>query len=217
MACQSGLRAPPHGRLRRRAGALIRRAFSALRRLDTPVYMVNDIMQTTQLESRSVVIERFPASISGLMEQLRAYYQLGLDKPEVKLLWEYPSEPIEIQIDGAKLKQVLQNLINNAVKFTDKGTVTVSARVVEEKGEKWVVFAVADTGVGIPHDQLALIFDKFHQVDSSETRLYSGVGLGLYIVKKFTELLGGTIEVESVPDQGSTFTVTIPLAHSLPS
>jgi signal transduction histidine kinase len=95
------------------------------------------------------------------------------------------------------------------VKFTDKGSVTVSARIVEE-GSKQVEFRVVDTGVGIPKEKLATIFDKFRQVDSSETRLYGGVGLGLYIVKQFTDLLGGEISVESEVGKGTTFTVTLP-------
>ncbi|MBI2988284.1 MAG: hypothetical protein HYY45_16070, partial [Deltaproteobacteria bacterium] len=75
----------------------------------------------------------------------------------------------------------------------------------------YVEFKVSDTGVGIPKDAMPFIFDKFHQVDSSETRLFGGVGMGLYIVKKFTELLGGTVEVESEVGKGSTFIVKIPL------
>jgi signal transduction histidine kinase len=87
--------------------------------------------------------------------------------------------------------------------------VTVSARIVKQ-GSKQVEFKVADTGIGIPRDMHDAIFNKFHQVDSSETRLYGGVGLGLYIVTNFTELLGGTVQVESEEGKGATFTVTIP-------
>ena len=126
-----------------------------------------------------------------------------------------------MKTDSGKLKQLMQNLIDNAIKFTQKGSVTISVKIRHEaRGNRqqeeerltptYVEFKVADTGGGIPKEQLPLIFDKFKQVDSSETRLYGGVGMGLYIVKKFTELLGGTVEVESEVGKGSTFTVRIP-------
>jgi signal transduction histidine kinase len=137
------------------------------------------------------------------------------------LRWDYPSEPVPVVIDGGKLRQILQNLLDNAIKFTDRGTVTVSMRAVADgakkagaaagkSGARWVEIKVADTGTGIATEQIPRIFDKFYQVDSSETRLYGGVGLGLYIVQKFTELLRGTIAVESKPEKGSTFTVRLP-------
>jgi PAS domain S-box-containing protein len=188
--------------------------------------MINDIMQTTQLDSRSLIIERYPVSVAGLMEQLRVDYQIQSSKSAVKLGWNYPEGPIEMTTDGAKLKQILQNIINNALKFTDEGSVTVSARVTGNgdqgsgigadprpptPGPCFIEFTVADTGVGIPKDKLPTIFDKFFQVDSSATRLYGGVGLGLYIVKNFTDLLGGKIAVESESGKGATFTVRLPL------
>lgn len=112
--------------------------------------------------------------------------------------------------DSRKLKYILENLINNAIKFSEKGDVRISVRHFPES--KTVKFKVADEGIGIAKESLPFIFDKFHQVDSSQTRSFGGAGLGLYIVKKFTELLEGTIEVESEYDKGSTFTLTLPLS-----
>jgi Amt family ammonium transporter len=114
----------------------------------------------------------------------------------------------DIENDGLKLKQVLQNIINNAIKFTEKGAITISVRYVSDA--KNIEFRVADTGIGISTEEMAKIFERFYQVDSSQTRSFGGVGLGLYIVKEFTELLGGKLAVESERDKGSTFTVTIP-------
>jgi signal transduction histidine kinase len=112
-----------------------------------------------------------------------------------------------VRTDGEKLKHVLQNLINNAIKFTENGSVTVSAECISKALE----FKVKDTGIGMPHDMLPSIFQMFRQLDSSNTRSYGGSGVGLYIVKKFVDLLDGKIEVESVLGEGSTFTVTLPL------
>ena len=107
--------------------------------------------------------------------------------------------------DGGILTHILRKLIDNTIKFTKTGTVTVSARVNEN-----FEFQVSNTGIGIPEESLPIIFYMFKQVDGSSTRDFSGAGLWLYIAKKFTELLGGSIEAESVVEQGSTFTIKIP-------
>jgi signal transduction histidine kinase len=138
--------------------------------------------------------------------------------------WHYASNLPPMNTDRRKLRQILDNLIGNAVKFTEHGEVTVTASLrqaplenacVEEQQAQalpkhWIEFAVKDTGAGIPPDRRIKIFDKFYQVDSSETRRYGGVGMGLYIAKRFVELLGGTIAVASTEGEGSTFTVTVP-------
>jgi signal transduction histidine kinase len=113
-----------------------------------------------------------------------------------------------MRTDGDKLKHILQNLINNAIKFTDEGRIAVSARCSCES--KMAEFKVADTGTGIHKDLLPSIFEMFRQLDSSATRTHGGAGLGLYIVKQYTEALGGKIHVESEVGAGSVFTVTIP-------
>jgi signal transduction histidine kinase/DNA-binding response OmpR family regulator len=202
-----------------------------LARAGDQLAMINEIMQTTQLEARSITAHPEVLDLRVLLDQLKSNYELQGEKVDVKLIWNYPAVPTRITSDGAKLKQILQNLINNALKFTDKGTVAVSARIVGEgirrKGaeastrasrltphaSKWVEFKIADMGIGIAKEKHDAIFNKFHQVDSSETRLYGGVGLGLYIVKNFTDLLGGTVEVDSEPGKGSTFTIAIPCAE----
>jgi signal transduction histidine kinase len=111
-----------------------------------------------------------------------------------------------------KLRHILENLINNAIKFTESGSVTISARCSTEA--KLVRFSVADTGIGISSEFLPIVFDVFRQVNGSATRSHDGVGLGLYIVKKFAELLGGKVEVESDPGKGSIFSITLPYETS---
>jgi signal transduction histidine kinase len=113
-----------------------------------------------------------------------------------------------LQTDRHLLAQVLRNLVGNALKFTDRGQVLVSARLA---GEDAVVFAVTDTGIGIPDDQQARIFEEFAQVDDAQADRRAGTGLGLPFVQRTVEMLGGRVAVHSVPGSGSTFTVTLPL------
>jgi two-component system sensor histidine kinase BarA len=186
-----------------------------LARAGDQLNMINDIMQTTQLETHAVVPERRQADLSDLLNQLKTEYAEALKGTGVELVWRCPSEPLRVVTDVAKLKQILHNVINNAVKFTDQGSIAVSARV-SGTANKQIELRVADTGVGISHEKQQVIFEKFRQADSSETRLYGGVGLGLYIAKQLTELLGGRIEVESEVGKGAVFTVTLP-ANNAPA
>ncbi len=114
--------------------------------------------------------------------------------------------------DKARLQQMVINLLSNAIKFTDSGSVTVSASQAD--GE--LVIAVSDTGKGIPVDELPSIFDEYRQAEGSESSVQKGTGLGLSITKKFAELLGGTIGVESEVGKGSTFTVRVPMSYQQP-
>jgi signal transduction histidine kinase len=170
--------------------------------------LISGILEATRVEAGEIELESREMNIADFMDTLRSDYAIPLDK-ELTLIWDYPQDLPYMKTDGNKLRHILQNLINNAVKFTFKGDVTISARC-PPTGQS-VEFKVADTGEGIPRESLPVVFDMFRQVDSSSTRSFSGVGLGLYIVKRFTELLGGTIEVASESGKGSTFTVRLPL------
>ncbi|HEV8342215.1 MAG TPA: ATP-binding protein [Candidatus Binatia bacterium] len=171
--------------------------------------MVNRILCATTLEATEVEVERRRLNIGIFLDGLKSNFEV-LEK-DITLVWDYPSNLPEVNTDGQKLKHILQNLITNAIKFTQKGRVTISSRIRREaQGNAQLEFTVADTGIGIAEQTLLLIFEKFKQIDSSETRLYGGVGLGLYIVKKFTEHLGGIVDVESELGKGSTFSVRIP-------
>jgi len=160
-------------------------------------------------------------SIRHLKSNIEAIHE----RNQAALVWEYPQEPLPIVTDNRKLRQIVQNLISNAIKFTDHGKITVSVQTVSRSPnlplfdselngqnglDQWLEIKVRDTGRGILTDKLDTFFDKFYQLDNSETRLCGGLGLGLYIAKKFTELLGGKITVKSEISERSTFTVAIP-------
>ena len=169
--------------------------------------MINDILEITRLGAEAVKLERHKLDLGNFLEDVRVSYDTHLNQ-DVKLLWDYPAQLPVLETDAGKLKHILWNLINNALKFTDKGHVTVSARVLPESNT--VQFKVSDTGIGIPKNELSSIFEIFHQSDGSSGRTYGGVGLGLHVVKRFTEMLGGSVTVESEENRGSIFTVTLP-------
>jgi signal transduction histidine kinase len=168
--------------------------------------MINEILQVGSIEAGKVKAHYENVNLLDFLAELRSGYEI-LSNKEISLNWNVPSRLPMVWTDGEKLKHVLQNLINNAIKFTENGSVTVSTKYASTAIE----FKVKDTGIGMPQDMLPSIFQMFRQLDSSSTRSYGGSGVGLYIVKKFVDLLDGTIEVESTLGEGSTFTVTLPL------
>jgi signal transduction histidine kinase/DNA-binding NarL/FixJ family response regulator len=183
--------------------------------------MISSILCVTNIEANQIQTESCSFSLSEFLLELQLIFKASEAK-HARLIWDFPSDLPSMQTDKDKLKQILQHLIHNAIKFTGNGEVTVSAKVkhavenrtrnnAQNHEDKLVEFKVTDTGIGISEEKLPIIFEMFRQVDSSGTRNHEGVGLGLYIAKHFTELLGGNIEVQTAINEGSTFAVTIPL------
>jgi len=171
--------------------------------------MINEVLQVGSLEGGNVSAKFADVNLRDFFADIRSTYEV-LPQKGIPLYWNIPDKLPMVNTDGEKLKHILQNLINNAIKFTEEGSVTISARHISQAIE----FKVKDTGIGMPNETLPSIFQMFRQLDGSGTRSYGGAGVGLYIVKKFVELLNGKIEVESVLDKGSTFTVIIPIHAS---
>jgi signal transduction histidine kinase len=188
--------------------------------------MINGVLEVTRLEAGATKLEQDWVNLASFMTELKNAYDAPLEK-NLSLIWQYPPSLPVIKTDVTKLKQIIQNLINNAIKFTDKGSITISARLSSRRPQpaerqtgarlfprdlqERVEFEVADTGIGISQESLPFIFEMFRQVDSSRTRSYGGVGLGLYIVKKYTDLLSGEVAVHSEPGKGTTFVISLPI------
>ena len=170
-----------------------------------------DLIETTldlsRMEARRDPPTFEPLRVGDLWEELTSEFAALPRTSGLALCWEC-ADGAALRTDRRKLKTILKNLVGNALKFTPSGEVVVTCR---PNGSR-VVFAVRDTGVGIDPAHLPVIFDMFRQVDSSDSRSYSGAGLGLYIVRRLVDQLGGEIAVDSAPGRGSTFTVTLPLA-----
>jgi len=165
------------------------------------------------MEAETLRIQLQDMNLWEFLSELRLQYDRPLGK-NVKFVWDYPTDFPTLQGDRGKLKRILENLINNAIKFTDHGTITVAAKYLTAK--KLLQFTIADTGVGIPEEQIAAVFERFRQVQGADAKMQrGGMGLGLYVVKRYIDLLGGTVHVESRAGQGSLFTLQFqaPLAQ----
>lgn len=172
--------------------------------------MVNNILDLSTLESGEQALHVRQQEVQPFLKSLRQEMELLEANKEYKVQYHVAEDVPPIETDWEKLKSICINLLINAVKFTNQGMVKLT--VLHGSVNNEVSFVVTDTGVGIPEDQLSLIFEKFHQVDGSSSRLFEGAGLGLTIVQKLVELLGGRIEVESELGKGSTFRAIIPVS-----
>ena len=168
--------------------------------------LINDILDLSKIEAGRVDLHPALFSVAGLITTCCATVS-PMVRDGVTLTSAIADDVGDVNTDEGRLKQVLINLLSNALKFTEHGSVTVHAWQADGR----LSIAVTDTGIGIPPEAQALIFEEFRQADGSTTRKYGGTGLGLSITKKLTELLGGTISVESAEGKGSTFTVTLPV------
>jgi signal transduction histidine kinase len=172
--------------------------------------LIQATLDVSRMESGALPVNVATVDLAVLFQELAGQVPGSWVKPGVRLAFDVAPGLPSIQSDHAKLKMIVRNLVHNALKFTDAGSVTVHADVVDDGGALAVI--VADTGIGITPEDQAIIFEMFRQVDGSDRRRHDGVGLGLYIVRRLTALLGGTIAVASEPGRGSRFTLRFPLA-----
>ncbi len=174
--------------------------------------LLNDILDLSKIEAEHLTLESIAFDLRYLLESTVSLLSVrAVDRP-VELITDVgPDVPDMVRGDPTRLRQVLTNLAGNALKFTERGEVVVSARrEPQADGSCRVRFAVRDTGIGIPADKLAGIFEKFTQADASMTRKYGGTGLGLAIARRLVGLMGGELTVASEPGRGSEFAFTIP-------
>jgi PAS domain S-box-containing protein len=171
--------------------------------------LINDVLDLSKVESGHMEVERIPLAPVRIVQDVIAVLAGKAGEKDVELRLELPGRvPETIQSDPTRLRQILTNLVSNAIKFTQRGAVRIVIRS-DPGTPSTLAFDVIDTGIGIAQSQLEAIFDPFVQADASVTRRFGGTGLGLSISRKFARLLGGDIRVQSRPGEGSTFTVTV--------
>ena len=172
--------------------------------------LINDLLDQAQMEAGKLTIQNAPVRLSELLENLHSVMDKSASDKGLRLTSEIDdSLPDTLNGDAARLHQILVNLVNNAVKFTDQGSVHV--RLFYHDENRWGI-EVTDSGRGIPEADLPRIFDTFLQVEGTATRVHGGFGLGLSIVKQLVTLMNGEIKVASILDEGTTFIITLPMA-----
>jgi PAS domain S-box-containing protein len=196
--------------LERDFGPVTAEQVEALRTVDKSarglLELIDGILDLTQLDAGQEPLELKEIDLPELISEIDAETSHLREKPNLSFVWDVAAQLPRLQTDPLKLKVVLKNLIANAAKFTEQGSVTVSIAGRDGGAE----ISVADTGTGIAPEALPIIFEPFRQADGSMTRQYGGVGLGLHIARRLLELLGGTITVDSEVGRGSTFRVWVP-------
>ncbi|MCP4347325.1 MAG: response regulator [Desulfobacterales bacterium] len=171
--------------------------------------LVNDILDFSKLRQQDIQLRTRPLDMRSVTHVVIMLFQTLVGNKNLRLVNQIPPDIPAARADEDRVQQILHNLVGNAVKFTEEGTVSISAEVRDEH----LAVTVSDTGIGIPLDRLDRIFESFEQADGSTAREYGGTGLGLAVTKKLVELHGGTIEVRSSPGRGSTFSFTLPVAQ----
>jgi signal transduction histidine kinase len=167
--------------------------------------LINEILDITRIEAGRMPIQVVSFNLPDLIREVTTELEPIVAKSGLEVICKLADTTL--RTDRQKVKQILVNLLSNALKFTPKGSITIKSQM---QGKHMVTISVIDTGIGIPKADHVRIFEDFRQVDSSPRRAYGGTGLGLSICRRLTTMLRGTLKVESRVGNGSTFTLTIP-------
>ena len=174
--------------------------------------LIDEILDLSKIESGKMDLEFAATPVHEICADMEALFGPIAREKNLALNVNIQADaPALIETDKMRLEQILKNLLSNALKFTARGNVTLEVGALEQHGQPWIRFAVKDTGIGIPADKQQVVFEAFQQADGSTRRKYGGTGLGLSISRELAKLLGGEIRLESEPDRGSEFIVTIPV------
>lgn len=172
--------------------------------------LINDVLDLSKVEAGRMEMYLETFSIMSLVQDVASTMQPVIIKNNNILKIECASNIGDMYADPVKVRQSLFNLLSNASKFTQDGTITIRVKAEDNNNEKWIAFQIQDTGIGMLPEQLQKIFNAFAQADSSTTRKYGGTGLGLTITKRFVQMMGGIVNVESTVGTGTTFTIRVP-------
>jgi CheY-like chemotaxis protein len=171
--------------------------------------LINDVLDLSKIEAGKMGLHLETFNLRPMVEDMVATLQPGLEKRSNRIVTHLAEDLGTMHADVTKVRQILFNLLSNACKFTDHGTITLDVKR-ETKDQDWIVFKVTDTGIGMTPEQQQKLFEDFVQADTSIARKYGGTGLGLAISSRFAEMMRGYIHVESQIGEGSTFTVKLP-------
>ena len=172
--------------------------------------LINDVLDLSKIEAGRMTVEAVPFGVAAMIDEVVAAATPLVAKKNNRLVLALPPDLGTMHTDEVKVRQCLLNLIGNAAKFTEGGTVTLRAARIRDGEDDWLSFSVEDTGIGMTPEQLSRLFGRFMQADESTTRQFGGTGLGLSITRAFCRKLGGDVTVDSVYGKGSTFAISLP-------
>ncbi|MGA3311295.1 MAG: response regulator [Xanthobacteraceae bacterium] len=172
--------------------------------------LINDILDLSKIEAGRMELHVESFSVTQTIDDVVKTVETLAAKNANRVVTDCSPALEPMQADQMRVRQALLNLLSNANKFTERGTITIKARQQDEDGRSWITIAVTDSGIGMTAEQMGKLFQEFSQADSSTTRKYGGTGLGLAISRRFCQMMGGDISVESEPGRGSTFTMRLP-------
>ncbi len=183
------------------------------------LHIINDILDLSKIEAGRITFEEKHFNLPELLDQLKLSTETLKGEKDIAIHFNLESNlPVNYHGDRTRLQQILTNILGNAVKFTDIGTIKLDVQLVNHQRDLYTLrFTISDTGIGIPYNRVNTIFESFTQAEDDHSRTYGGTGLGLTITKKLVELQGGNIQVQSIPGEGSIFTVELDFFAESPS